>query len=109
MDYPKFFTPNGDGFNDTWHIINFDKFREAEIQIFDRYGRFITQLTQNTQGWDGTYNGKPVFATDYWFLMIYEDKDNPGQAGLDYYNGFLSKENTALAEQWDSRWPVVST
>ncbi|MDA6071321.1 RagB/SusD family nutrient uptake outer membrane protein [Flavobacterium sp. AC] len=33
----------------------------------------------------------------------------PGQAGLDYYNGFLSKENTALAEQWDSRWPVVST
>lgn len=34
-------------------------------------------------------------------------QSNPGQAGLDFYNGFLSQENTALAEQWDSRWPAV--
>ncbi|WP_291142137.1 RagB/SusD family nutrient uptake outer membrane protein [Flavobacterium sp. UBA7680] len=33
----------------------------------------------------------------------------PGQAGLDYYNGFLSQENTALAEQWDSRWLVLQS
>ncbi|HRG08367.1 MAG TPA: RagB/SusD family nutrient uptake outer membrane protein, partial [Cyclobacteriaceae bacterium] len=31
-----------------------------------------------------------------------------GQAGLDRYNGFLAPSNTALTQQWDSRWPVIS-
>lgn len=30
------------------------------------------------------------------------------QASLDRYNGFLTASNTALAEQWNSRWPVIS-
>jgi gliding motility-associated-like protein len=70
-DYPKFFTPNGDGHNDTWHFKNFDKYKKAQIRIFDRYGKFIIELSEHSPGWDGTYNNKPLFATDYWFLMIY--------------------------------------
>lgn len=75
-DYPKFFTPNGDGHNDTWHFKNFDKYKKAEIRIFDRYGKFIIQLSEHSPGWDGTYNNNPLFATDYWFVMTYEDPDN---------------------------------
>ena len=75
-DYPKFFTPNGDGHNDTWHFKNFDKYKKAEIRIFDRYGKFIIQLSEHSPGWDGTNNNNPLFATDYWFVMTYEDPDN---------------------------------
>lgn len=77
-EYLKFFTPNGDGFNDTWHITNLDKFRKTQIQIFDRYGKLITELTETTDGWNGASHGNPVLATDYWFLMIYEDRNEPG-------------------------------
>ncbi|NJM79146.1 MAG: T9SS type B sorting domain-containing protein [Flavobacterium sp.] len=71
--YPKFFTPNGDGYNDFWKI----KFSENEpnitIKIFDRYGKFIKQLSTNSEGWDGTYLGKEAFSTDYWFTVTREN------------------------------------
>jgi gliding motility-associated-like protein len=77
LDYPKFFTPNNDGQNDTWHIKNFDNFKNPEIRIFDRYGKFIIQLSQDSNGWDGTFNNSPLTATDYWFTITYTDKNDP--------------------------------
>lgn len=71
LGYPKFFTPNGDGFNDTWNITQLKGHPEAVIYIFDRYGKLITQLRPSGQGWDGTFNGKPLPATDYWFTVEY--------------------------------------
>src|SRR5688572_18595041 len=38
----------------------------------------------------------------------YQVRTEPGQAGLDRYNGFLAPSNTALAQQWESRWLVIS-
>ena len=68
LSYPKFFTPNGDNYNDTWKI----KFSDFEIglstQLFDRYGKFIKELTQNNS-WDGMLNGHELPATDYWFVV----------------------------------------
>lgn len=68
LNYPKFFTPNGDSYNDTWSI----KFSETEptlnIKIFDRYGKFIKDLNAFSS-WDGYYNGRELPATDYWFVV----------------------------------------
>lgn len=68
LNYPKFFTPNGDSYNDTWSI----KFSETEpdlnIKIFDRYGKFIKDLDAFS-AWDGTYNSRELPATDYWFVV----------------------------------------
>lgn len=72
VNYPKFFTPNNDGFNDTWNIIALKAQATAKISIFDRYGKFLTQIRPNDAGWDGTYNGKVLPATDYWFVVNYE-------------------------------------
>jgi gliding motility-associated-like protein len=73
LTYPKFFTPNGDGFNDTWQI----KFSHVEpdmmTYIFDRYGKLITGFTPMQPGWDGTLNGHPLPSTDYWFVVIRQD------------------------------------
>lgn len=73
LNYPNFFTPNGDGYNDTWNI-KFASFEpNLSINIFDRYGKFIIQIFGNGPGWDGTYNGKQLPSTDYWFVVTRED------------------------------------
>ena len=73
LNYPKFFTPNGDGINETWRI-PFSWFEEnLTVVIFDRYGKVITGFDANSPGWDGKYNGEKLPSTDYWFLVTRED------------------------------------
>src|SRR5690606_11076899 len=43
MDYPKYFTPNNDGYNDTWNIWSLKNQPDAKIYIFDRFGKLIKQ------------------------------------------------------------------
>lgn len=68
IDTPKFMTPNGDGYFDTWHISGVEYLTGTTISIFDRYGKQMTFLTSETEGWDGTYNGLNMPANDYWFV-----------------------------------------
>ena len=63
----KFFTPNNDGAFDTWHITGVETLPGTIVNIFDRYGKLLKQLPFNSRGWDGTYNGNLMPATDYWF------------------------------------------
>lgn len=66
--YPKFFTPNGDGFNDTWNI-EFSSFEpELEISIFDRYGKLIKKI-DHSNSWDGRFGNQELPADDYWFIV----------------------------------------
>jgi gliding motility-associated-like protein len=77
IGYPKFFTPNGDGFNETWNVINVKNENKATINIFDRFGKLIKQLSPTGNGWDGTYNGELLPSTDYWFTIDYIENNNP--------------------------------
>jgi gliding motility-associated-like protein len=74
LSYPKFFTPNGDGINETWRI-QYASLVEPDmlIYIYDRYGKLITGYGVNSPGWDGTLNGRRLPATDYWFVVIRQD------------------------------------
>lgn len=72
IDYPRFFSPNEDGFNDTWNISELET-TPATIYIFDRTGKLLKQLSPDGDGWDGTYHGAALPATDYWFLVEYEE------------------------------------
>ncbi|MFK7834204.1 MAG: choice-of-anchor L domain-containing protein [Winogradskyella sp.] len=75
LGFPKFFTPNGDKDNPTWQVIGTDaQFNQiASIQIFNRYGKLITQQTATSGGWDGTLNGNPLPTDDYWFVATFLD------------------------------------
>ena len=73
VGFPRFFTPNGDGANDYWHIEGVDQLESPVVEVFDRYGKLLTQLNQNSVGWDGTYNGRDLPSTDYWFRLTYTD------------------------------------
>ncbi|MFK7833233.1 MAG: T9SS type B sorting domain-containing protein [Winogradskyella sp.] len=74
IGYPKYFTPNGDGVNDTWQlkgISSAHQFRTT-IYIFNRYGKLLKEL-EPLNGWDGTLNGADLPTSDYWFRVILED------------------------------------
>ncbi len=73
IDYPLYFTPNGDGRNETWNIIGIDIQPNAKIYIFDRYGKLIKQLSPTGSGWDGTFNGTKLPTNDYWFTILYNE------------------------------------
>ena len=73
MDYPLYFTPNGDGYHDTWNIIGISNQLDAEIYIFDRYGKLLKQLSPTSLGWDGTFNGEALPSSDYWFIVNYRE------------------------------------
>lgn len=72
IGFPAFFTPNGDGINDTWNYIPNPQggIPISEILIFDRYGKLMYTLFPRAAGWDGTYQGKAMPETDYWFRAI---------------------------------------
>ena len=73
LDYPTFFTPNGDGINDEWKISDMDKFPKSVVYIFDRYGKLLKQMNASSVGWNGTLTGLPLPADDYWFRLILND------------------------------------
>ncbi len=76
INYPKFFTPNGDGFNDNWNIFDLAR-NNYKISIFDRFGKLIKQISTSSSGWNGEFNGKELPATDYWFVLNYEINGQP--------------------------------
>ena len=74
LDYPRFFTPNNDGYNDTWKIKNLDILPKSTMVILDRFGKLLKQIDSNSIGWSGSYLGKELPADDYWFIITFEDE-----------------------------------
>jgi len=75
LGYRPFFTPNGDGVNDTWNIegILNENAPLSKIFVFDRYGKLLESLDPLGPGWDGTLNGFALPANDYWFRFYTHD------------------------------------
>jgi len=73
LNYPKFFTPNHDGANDTWRIENAWFEPDMMLFIYDRYGKLLTSFNGQSTGWDGTLNGHDLPSTDYWFVAQRSD------------------------------------
>lgn len=46
------------------------------ISIFDRYGKLLKQMDQNSLGWNGQFNGQPLPADDYWFTLLFLNGKN---------------------------------
>lgn len=72
---PKYFTPNGDGYNDFWKIEGISQYFSPTTTtfIYDRYGKFIHKIFALDDGWNGTLNGQLLPADDYWYVINLED------------------------------------
>ncbi|QMU65220.1 MAG: T9SS type B sorting domain-containing protein [Flavobacteriaceae bacterium] len=77
IEFPKFFTPNNDGINDTWRVkgINAALFPTNAMYIFNRYGKVVATISIDSQGWNGNYGGKPLPSDDYWFSVNLTDSN----------------------------------
>jgi len=73
VGYPKYFTPNNDGYNDVWNIFELNDQSISLIYIFDRYGKLLKEISPSGDGWNGTFNGRPMPADDYWFVIHYNE------------------------------------
>ncbi len=70
-NFPAFFTPNQDGINDFWQFKPSSESGEVNVEyirIYDRYGNLLKQLDPNSQGWDGSFKGRRLPESDYWYL-----------------------------------------
>lgn len=76
LEFPVSFTPNGDGENDVWKINNIDKYPGATVKIFDRFGKKLCDMkAADMDAWDGTYNGRDLPSTDYWYEIQIDEID----------------------------------
>lgn len=64
---PNTFTPDGDGFNQTFQPIFTDGFDpyDFDLFIFNRWGEVIWESHDASVGWDGTYKGRKVETGTY--------------------------------------------
>ncbi|MBD3639020.1 MAG: gliding motility-associated C-terminal domain-containing protein [Crocinitomicaceae bacterium] len=66
------FSPNGDDINDKWVIKNASNYPDMEVTIYDRSGQRVFNTTgYSTQDkwWDGTYKGKPLPVSTYYYVV----------------------------------------
>lgn len=68
IELPNYFTPDGDGVNDTWGVRNASGYPKLRLDIIDRHGRTLKILRRN-ETWDGTYKGKKMPSGDYWYIL----------------------------------------
>jgi len=71
---PKYFTPNNDGTNDRWQVIDTDN-SINNISIYNRFGKLVKFLPKNSQGWDGTINGKFLPNDSYWYEIVLNNQE----------------------------------
>ncbi|PZF72065.1 gliding motility-associated C-terminal domain-containing protein [Taibaiella soli] len=70
MFLPNAFTPNGDGNNDKFKMVNIGYNRIQEFRVFNRWGQQLFYAVGNTDGWDGTFNGKPQESDTYYYILL---------------------------------------
>ncbi|MCL9805802.1 T9SS type B sorting domain-containing protein [Flavobacterium amniphilum] len=75
IGYPEYFTPNADGYHDTWNIWALKDQPNSEVNIFDRYGKVLKTIRPDGEGWDGTFNGNDLPSTDYWFTVKFNENN----------------------------------
>jgi gliding motility-associated-like protein len=74
IDVPSGFTPNDDGTNDVWNIRLLEKYPNASVQIFNRWGTSLYEAPNGyTTPWDGKYDGKQLPIGTYYYLIDFKD------------------------------------
>ena len=68
---PNVITINGDGANDTWHILHIEGYPNATFEIYNRWGNLVWKSTGYPKEWDGTNfrNGEVLPDGTYFYII----------------------------------------
>ncbi len=69
LDLPNAFSPNGDGVNDVFELLDNDIADLAFFRIWNRWGELVFETTDLDAGWDGTYKGQPQETGTYVYAV----------------------------------------
>ena len=68
-------TPNGDGENDVWNIINIENYPDNQVAIYNRYGQEIFKASGYNNEWDATFEGKQVPDASYYYVLTFDGSE----------------------------------
>jgi gliding motility-associated-like protein len=74
---PNTFTPNRDGINDTWEILNIEQYPNCKVQIFNQWGNLVFTSDGYKQQWDGSYKGQELPLATYYYIIQLDNKEKP--------------------------------
>jgi len=78
---PNTFSPNGDGFNDTWFIESLVLYTNAKVKVYNRWGDVVFQSTGYDTPWDGQFSGTNMAAAVYYYVIEVDELDPSSYAG----------------------------
>ena len=75
LGFPGYFTPNNDGYHDTWAPLGVDlaSYTSIRVSIFNRYGKLLKTLSGFNESWDGTTRNRALPSDDYWYVVELTD------------------------------------
>jgi gliding motility-associated-like protein len=74
---PNGFSPNGDGYNETWQIDYIYLFPNCEVEVYNRWGEQLFYSKGYNTPWAGKYQGKDVPVGTYYYVIRLNDKRFP--------------------------------
>jgi gliding motility-associated-like protein len=73
---PNAFTPNNDGRNDIFRVVNVKYDKLVEFKVFNRWGQLVYNNDYDPNaGWDGTYHGVPQDIGTYFYIITFTRPD----------------------------------
>jgi len=93
--FPEGISPNGDGINDYFEIVGIEDYPEAELNIYNRWGRIVYQTIGYDNSWNGTISnnftlGRKILPQGTYFYNLKVDEETPVVKGYFYIS--LEKE-----------------
>ena len=79
-------TPNGDGINDTWTIVNIERYSNAYVSVYNRLGNKVFSSIGYANDWNGVYQNQRerLPAGSYYYQIDLENNGNVDLKGWIY-------------------------
>ncbi|MFD2245470.1 gliding motility-associated C-terminal domain-containing protein [Pontibacter ruber] len=74
---PNTFTPNRDGVNDTWEILNLESYPNCKVQVFNQWGNEVFSSQGYKAPWDGRQNGQELPLATYYYIIHLDKTEKP--------------------------------
>ncbi len=63
------FSPNEDGVNEFFTILNIENFPDSDLSVYNRWGNLVFREIGYQNDWPGTYQGKPLTDGSYFYYL----------------------------------------